>query len=127
MDNLLTRMEQYANNLESLVEDRTRNYLEEKSKCEDLLHELLPKSVATDLINKKSVSAQSFEVRGNDKYFSKSQKSNLKIKELKGNSIKTQINVHGHKFGYEYLVRCILRIFLLLLFNPTFNHVEFNI
>lgn len=61
MDNLLTRMEQYANNLESLVEDRTRNYLEEKSKCEDLLHELLPKSVATDLINKKSVSAQSFE------------------------------------------------------------------
>ena len=84
MDNLLTRMEQYANNLESLVEDRTRNYLEEKSKCEDLLHELLPKSVATDLINKKSVSAQSFEVRGNDKYFSKSQKSNLKIKEPKG-------------------------------------------
>ena len=65
MDNLLTRMEQYANNLESLVEDRTRNYLEEKSKCEDLLHELLPKSVATDLINKKSVSAQSFEAMAN--------------------------------------------------------------
>ena len=78
MDNLLTRMEQYANNLESLVEDRTRNYLEEKSKCEDLLHELLPKSVATDLINKKSVSAQSFEAMAN--IFSKSQKSNSKIK-----------------------------------------------
>ena len=61
MDNLLSRMEQYANNLESLVEDRTRDYLDEKRKCEDLLHELLPKSVATNLIDKKPVSAQSFE------------------------------------------------------------------
>ena len=36
-------MEIYANNLESLVEERTANYLEEKRKCEDLLYELLPK------------------------------------------------------------------------------------
>ena len=35
-------MEQYANNLESLVEERTADYLEEKKKCEDLLYELLP-------------------------------------------------------------------------------------
>ena len=39
----LSRMEIYANNLESLVEERTANYLEEKRKCEDLLYELLPK------------------------------------------------------------------------------------
>ena len=39
----LYRMEIYANNLESLVEERTANYLEEKRKCEDLLYELLPK------------------------------------------------------------------------------------
>ena len=38
----LCRMEQYANNLESLVEERTADYLEEKKKCEDLLYELLP-------------------------------------------------------------------------------------
>lgn len=42
MDNLLNRMEQYANNLETLVEERTANYLEEKKKAEDLLYRLLP-------------------------------------------------------------------------------------
>lgn len=39
---LLTRMEQYANNLEELVEERTGRYLEEKKRAEDLLHRLLP-------------------------------------------------------------------------------------
>ena len=34
MDNLLSRMEQYANNLESLVEERTQSYLDEKRRCE---------------------------------------------------------------------------------------------
>ncbi|KAL3218997.1 hypothetical protein MRX96_031212 [Rhipicephalus microplus] len=43
LDNLLSRMEQYANNLESLVEERTADYLEEKRKAEDLLYQLLPK------------------------------------------------------------------------------------
>lgn len=43
MDNLLYQVEQYANNLEALVEARTADYLEEKQKCEDLLYELLPK------------------------------------------------------------------------------------
>ncbi|KAJ8986269.1 hypothetical protein NQ317_009979 [Molorchus minor] len=37
LDNLLARMEQYANNLETLVEERTADYLEEKRKCEELL------------------------------------------------------------------------------------------
>lgn len=36
-------MEQYADNLEMLVEDRTKDYLEEKKKCEELLYQLLPK------------------------------------------------------------------------------------
>ena len=46
VDNLLKRMEQYANNLEGLVEARTQEYLAEKKKVEDLLHQLLPPSVA---------------------------------------------------------------------------------
>ena len=43
LDNLLSRMEQYANNLETLVEERTADYFEEKKKCENLLYELLPR------------------------------------------------------------------------------------
>lgn len=39
-------MEQYATNLEGLVEERTQEYLAEKKKVEDLLHQLLPPSVA---------------------------------------------------------------------------------
>ncbi|XP_063929420.1 atrial natriuretic peptide receptor 1 isoform X2 [Zophobas morio] len=61
LDNLLVRMEQYANNLESLVEERTADYLEEKRRCEDLLYQLLPKSVAQQLITGESVIAETFE------------------------------------------------------------------
>ena len=43
LDNLLSRMELYANNLEQLVEERTADYLEEKQRCEELLYQLLPK------------------------------------------------------------------------------------
>lgn len=61
LDNLLTRMEQYANNLESLVQDRTKDYLEEKRKCEEVLYQLLPKSVAQQLIMGESVTAEAFD------------------------------------------------------------------
>lgn len=54
-------MEQYANNLEGLVEERTQDYLEEKHKCEELLYQLLPKSVAAQLIMGKPVIAEVFE------------------------------------------------------------------
>lgn len=54
-------MEQYANNLEGLVEERTQDYLEEKKKCEELLYQLLPKSVAAQLIFGKPVIAEVFE------------------------------------------------------------------
>ncbi|GFQ86434.1 atrial natriuretic peptide receptor 1 [Trichonephila clavata] len=61
LDNLLSRMEQYANNLESLVEERTADYLEEKRKAENLLYQLLPKSVASQLIHGQSVTAEAFD------------------------------------------------------------------
>lgn len=44
-------MEQYANNLEELVEERTQAYLEEKRKAEALLYQILPQLVnTTDII-----------------------------------------------------------------------------
>lgn len=45
LDNLLSRMEQYAQNLEALVEERTTDYLEQKQRAEDLLYTMLPRSV----------------------------------------------------------------------------------
>lgn len=55
-------MEQYANNLETLVDERTRDYLEEKKKCEDVLYQLLPKSVAAQLIAGKPVLAETYDM-----------------------------------------------------------------
>lgn len=54
-------MEQYANNLETLVDERTADYLEEKRKCEELLYQLLPKSVAQQLISGVPVIAETFD------------------------------------------------------------------
>ncbi|KAF5272832.1 hypothetical protein FQR65_LT00428 [Abscondita terminalis] len=61
LDNLLSRMEQYANNLETLVEERTADYIEEKRKCEKLLYQLLPKTVANQLIGGEAVIAETFD------------------------------------------------------------------
>ena len=61
LDNLLSRMEQYANNLEDLVEARTGDYLEQKKKAEELLCMMLPKSIAAQLLKGESVMAESFD------------------------------------------------------------------
>ncbi|CAF3047524.1 unnamed protein product [Rotaria sp. Silwood2] len=61
VDNLLQRMEQYTNNLEDLVKERTNDYLLEKKKAEELLYRLLPQSVTAELMAGKQVTAESFE------------------------------------------------------------------
>ena len=43
LDNLLVRMEQYAENLELLVEERTQAFLDEKKKADELLYRVLPR------------------------------------------------------------------------------------
>ena len=48
-DNMLSMMEKYADNLESLVDERTRLLIDEKRKTEALLHEMLPRTVAEQL------------------------------------------------------------------------------
>lgn len=43
MDDLLKRMEQYANNLETLVEEKTEQLSLEKKRSEELLYQVLPR------------------------------------------------------------------------------------
>ncbi|KAF8795122.1 Atrial natriuretic peptide receptor 1 like protein [Argiope bruennichi] len=49
LDNLLNRMEQYANDLESLVEEKTQSLYDEKKKTDELLYQMIPKFVAEEL------------------------------------------------------------------------------
>ncbi len=43
MDNLLKRMEHYANNLEAVVQERTHLLVQEQKKTEELLLQILPR------------------------------------------------------------------------------------
>ncbi|XP_028968121.1 guanylate cyclase 32E [Galendromus occidentalis] len=60
-DNMIAIMEKYAYNLESLVQERTYQLLEEKKKTENLLLRMLPKPVAEQLKRGEPVQAESFE------------------------------------------------------------------
>lgn len=48
-DNMLAMMEKYANNLETVVDERTKQLIEEKRKTDALLNEMLPSPVADQL------------------------------------------------------------------------------
>ncbi|XP_064471439.1 atrial natriuretic peptide receptor 1-like isoform X2 [Ornithodoros turicata] len=61
MDNIMARMEQYANELEVLVEQRTAAFLEEKRKSEELLYQVLPRSVAEQLKRGRAVTPELFD------------------------------------------------------------------
>ena len=43
IDNVLSMMEKYTNNLESIVNERTKQLQSEKSKTDELLHKMLPR------------------------------------------------------------------------------------
>ncbi|MBN3311131.1 ANPRA protein, partial [Amia calva] len=61
LDNLLSRMEHYAKNLEEIVNERTAQLLEEKKKAESLLTQMLPRSVAIQLIAGETVQAETYD------------------------------------------------------------------
>lgn len=61
MDQMMEMMEKYANNLEEIVNERTRLLCEEKRKTEDLLHRMLPQSVAEKLTKGHGVEPVSYE------------------------------------------------------------------
>ncbi|KAI0211265.1 Receptor-type guanylate cyclase Gyc76C [Lamellibrachia satsuma] len=60
-DNIMSMMEKYQDNLEDLVAERTGQLVEEKKKTEGLLHRMLPKSVADQLIRGSPVVPETFE------------------------------------------------------------------
>ncbi|XP_046602850.1 atrial natriuretic peptide receptor 1 [Neodiprion virginianus] len=61
MDDLLRRMEQYANNLEALVEEKTEQLSLEKRRSEELLYQVLPRQVAGQLMTGELVQPEQFE------------------------------------------------------------------
>ncbi|XP_055344636.1 atrial natriuretic peptide receptor 2-like isoform X2 [Paramacrobiotus metropolitanus] len=60
-DDLMMRLERYANQLEELVEVRTKEFIAQKQRTEELLHELLPRSVSTQLINDGKVPPEAYD------------------------------------------------------------------
>ncbi|KAG7458595.1 hypothetical protein MATL_G00222120 [Megalops atlanticus] len=61
LDDLLSRMEQYATNLEEIVSERTAQLVEEKRKAESLLTQMLPRPVAAQLITGKTARAETYD------------------------------------------------------------------
>ncbi|XP_077980630.1 speract receptor-like [Glandiceps talaboti] len=60
-DNMIAIMEKYADNLESIVEERTQQLIEEKKKTDNLLNSMLPRYVANQLKKGKQVEPEQFE------------------------------------------------------------------
>ncbi|KAL4227619.1 Nitrogen permease reactivator protein [Mactra antiquata] len=61
VDNMVQMLEKYAVNLESIVEQRTCQLVEEKRKTDTLLYRMLPTTVAEDLKSGKLVEPEVFE------------------------------------------------------------------
>lgn len=61
LENLTSRMEQYTNNLESLVDAKLATLVEEKFKTEELLYQFVPKSIASMLKEGKTVEPEAFD------------------------------------------------------------------
>ncbi|XP_055334710.1 atrial natriuretic peptide receptor 1-like [Paramacrobiotus metropolitanus] len=61
VDHLLKRMEEYAEELQQQVAEKTDQFMEEKRRSEELLGQLLPKSVAQALTKGQSVNPEAYE------------------------------------------------------------------
>ncbi|XP_055347981.1 atrial natriuretic peptide receptor 1-like [Paramacrobiotus metropolitanus] len=61
LDLVTSRLDQYSGHLEDLVEVRARQLMDERSKVDSLLREMLPETVVNQLRNKHIVAAEHFE------------------------------------------------------------------
>uniref|UniRef100_A0A915KRV3 Guanylate cyclase n=1 Tax=Romanomermis culicivorax TaxID=13658 RepID=A0A915KRV3_ROMCU len=61
IDHVLKVLEQYANNLEKIIEERTEKMMEERRRADNLLYQILPRMVADSLKHGINVSPEVFD------------------------------------------------------------------
>lgn len=61
LDNMMDRLQNYASNLERIVEEKSADIIEEKRRNEQILYKLMPKFVADQLRRNETIMPQSFE------------------------------------------------------------------